>query len=70
MTSILPLDLPVYWKVQDSGVMQPAIEANTERETTTRHSIGCVLFAPIDLTERAISRDERGAPRSTSQDLG
>jgi hypothetical protein len=39
MTSILPLDLPVYWKVQDTGVMQPAIEANTERETT-RDSIG------------------------------
>ena len=30
-----PLDLPVYWKVHDSGVMQPAIEANTEREPLT-----------------------------------
>jgi hypothetical protein len=32
--------------------------------------IGCVLFAPIDLTARAINRDKRGAPRSTSQDTG
>ena len=32
--------------------------------------VGCIFFAPIDLTEDAINRGRRRAPRSTSQVAG
>jgi hypothetical protein len=48
-----------------SGGCEVTVIANTVLGRDDQ--VGCILFAPIDLTERAINRDRRSAPRSTSQ---
>jgi hypothetical protein len=48
-----------------SGGCEVTVMANAALRRNDQ--VGCILFAPIDLTEGAINRDRRGAPRSTSR---
>jgi hypothetical protein len=54
--------------VRRSGGCEITVIANTALRRDDQ--VGCILFAPIDLSERAIGRDRRGAPRSTSHVTG
>jgi hypothetical protein len=54
--------------VRRSGGCEVTVIANTALRRDDQ--VGCILFAPVDLTESAIHRDRRGVRGSTGQAPG